>query len=251
MLSSLVIFALMQQTMRNRREQRHRLLSALKSKSRTFKYMLAGFPQGFLSKELTVLVQRSLLDVSQQLAKIEPQEEQYLADIRQATAAMQESQRQPATDNIVTLDTPQKVKEVRAALDELGKYVARLEGRNVISKSHGQVYRNQIRQQVVQLSFDSQCLQGKQAIKSGKTKLAAHYYGLALSTLERETKLGPLKAKRDEVKETLASLKEHLNAEENSAELDEDQLEEQANLDAQWDNFNQKEQLWKKKNVYD
>ena len=62
-LASLVCYAFISQTMAHKREQQERLIGALSLKARNFKFMLSGFPQGFLPPELTLLVQKSLISL--------------------------------------------------------------------------------------------------------------------------------------------------------------------------------------------
>ncbi|MFL0799952.1 MAG: hypothetical protein K6L80_05865 [Agarilytica sp.] len=252
LLGVLVSYAFVQQTVQAKREQRIRLTSALKSRSRSFKFMLNGFPQGFLTKELKILVQRSLADVCEQLSKLDPGDPSHLQDLQIVNSQMAETQRQAPVSAPPTLDNPQQIKDVRACLEELHKYIYKLEAKQTIPRNQAQVFRNQIKALSLQVSVDGHVLNGNQARQAGKTKLAIHYFDLAQNLIVRESKSDVMKKRLDQIKAIVAQLKERLTDEEQSAPIsaeDQDQAEE---VQGEWDKFSSdQEDIWKKKNVYD
>ena len=247
----LVCYAFVSQGVQQRKEQKRRLLSMLKSRSRTFKYMLSGFPPGFLSRELTMLVQRSLAEVSEQLAKLEPEEPAHMQDFQLASNALSSSSKQQGKPQAPTkLESHQKIKEVKACLDELHKFIARLEEQSTVSPTQATAHRTQIRNLVTGITIDGYELHANKAVQQEKLKLAIHYFELALKLLAREGKglegaqkrLETLRAKLAEVREA---------AKEAHPELSQSEINEQADIEAQWDKMSSGEDLWKKKNVYD
>ena len=247
MLGALVCYAFISQSVRHKREQRSRLLKALKARSRTFKFMLSGFPSGFLSKDLTMLVQRSLAEVSEQLTKLEPNDPKHLQDFQLATNELSDSQRAPERRSAVSLESQQQVKEVKMCLEELYKYIVRLEQKNAVAKPLANNYRAQIKQLVLQVTVDAYILHGKKAKQAQKSKLALHYFELALNLLMKEAKKGQFNTKISELQQEVATLREAA-AEDTTSIVDTD---DESKLKADWDQVSAGEDLWKKKNIYD
>ena len=251
LLGALVCYAFITQTVQRKQEQRKRLLAALKARSRTFKFMLSGFPPGFLSRELTTLVRRSLAEVSEQLVKLEPDEPKHLQDLQLMSAELSDTKKQPVSHQPPQLETHQQIKEVKACLEELHKYIVKLEEKNTLSKNQAIAYRAQIKQLVLQISIDGYELHGKKAIHSDKLKLAVHYYELAFNLLVREGKTGPFEKRIASLKRTLVELRAKLQDQDPNAKLSNDEINEQAEVQAAWDKMQTGDDLWKKKNVYD
>lgn len=253
LLGALVSYAFVQQTVKNKKEQKIRLVNGLKARSRNFRYMLNGFPNGFLPKELTLLVQKSLIDVCEQLSRLEPKHPNHLQDLQLFSAQMSETQKLNKAATTVPLESPHQIKEVKACLEELHKFVYRMEERLVIPKTQAQNYRNQIKNLVLQVTVDSYSLNGSDAHQNGKTKLSIHYYELALNLIIREAKVETFKATVEKLKNSIASLKEKLTREEHAAaplpvEGQDAVGEEERD---EWDKLSASEDSWKKKNVYD
>lgn len=252
LLGVLVSYAFVQQTVQTKREQRVRMVSALKSRSRSFKFMLNGFPDGFLPKELKILVQRSLADVCDQLSKLEPNQSSHMQDLQIVNTQMVETQRLPAAQQTPTLDNPQQIKDVRASLEELHKYVYKLESKQLVALNQAQIFRAQIKTLALQVTVDGHCLNGTQARQAGKTKLAIHYFDLALNLIVRESKAEVMQKHLHKIKQALEQLKQRLAEEEDLAIPHTSKEKDQAE-DAQeeWDKFSEPEDVWKKKNIYD
>lgn len=250
-MAALIIYAAITQTVQRRNEQRKRLLSALLGRSRTFKFMLRGFPQGFLSKELTSLVHRSLADVSEQLTKLQPDEPTHVQDLQLATLSLSKSGSQSGPHIPPKLESHQQIKEVKACLEELNKFIVRLQEKNAITANQAASYRAEITQLVVQLSVDGYELHAEKAASMDKIKLAHHYCETALNLLSREGKAGHLQKRGQKLQERLKELADTLAKEDPSKGASEDELNEQQEISAEWDKMQTGDDLWKKKNVYD
>ncbi|VUD68965.1 hypothetical protein TDB9533_04328 [Thalassocella blandensis] len=251
LLGALVLYAFAMQTIQQKREQRKRLLIALKTRCRTFKFMLNGFPPQFLTKELTLLVQRSMADVCEQLAKLEPSDPTHMQDLQLVSAQMAENQRQTGPSKDVSLETQQQIKDVKIGLEELFHFVDTLEKKQTLPRSHIELYRSQIKHLVLSITVDSYCLHGKQALQSDKTKLAIHYYELALKLLLRENKPSVYETRMQTIREIIEEIRKRLEEEDPQSNLTSQEIAEQEEVQDAWDKFNQKDTLWKKKNIYD
>lgn len=249
LLGALLCYAFVVQTLKNKREKLGRLTSALKNRARTFKFMLDGFPKGFLPKDLTLLVQRSLADVCEDLAQLEPENPAHMNDYQNISAQMTESQRQPKPTKPVLLNNPQQINDVKKCLEELNKFVNALEAKKTVSPPQSAEYRQQIKQMVLKLTVDNYMLQGGKFRQNGKTPLALHYYELALNLMLKEGTAGQHDAQISQIKSILQELKqepkqEHQDSSPNSATKTEETADE-------WSEYAKTDSSWKKNNIYD
>lgn len=252
LLAGLVCYAFIAQTIAQKRQQKERLLVALKTRVRNFKFILSGFPAGFLPKELTLLVQRSLMQLLEQLAKLEPGNNSHKEDLQAIAQQMAETQRQPPSgaNQPASIDNPQKAREIKACLEELYKFIFHLEGKKNLSRAQADVHRGMIRHLVLQLTVDSYVLHGRIARDKGKLRLAAHYLDLALKLMIRERANGQFDGRIAQIRAAINDLETRLaNETGEQPELPEEDGE-QAAISSEWDKFAQ-EQSWKKKQIYD
>ncbi len=251
LLGGLVSYAFVLQTVKSKNEQKKRLTIGLKARSRNLKYLLNGFPPGFLSKELHTLVQKNLVDVCEQLSKLEPDEAQHLQELQYVSSQLAEIQRQAAPSAPPALNNPGQIKEVKACLEELHKFVVRLEERQSLSKGLAQVYRGQIKDLVLRVAVDSYYMNGSQSQQGGKTKLAIHYFDLTLNLIIREGKVAMFQAKVEKLRQLIAELKVKLEEEEQLAAQAPEEPADNEEEQTEWDKMSAAEDSWKKKNVYD
>jgi hypothetical protein len=252
LLVGLVCYAFITQTLSQKRQQRERLLLALKSRVRNFKFMLSGFPPGFLPKELALLVQRSLLQLLEQLSRLEPGNKDYGDDIQTITQQMAETQHQPPLNSHppAMLESPQKAREIKACLEELYKFIFHLESKKSLAKVPADAYRGMIRHLVLQLSVDSYVLQGRIARDRGKLRLAIHYFDLALKLMTKERTNEQFDGRIKQMRAAIKDLEGRL-LNDSSGTLDTAEEEtDQSPINSEWDNFAQDES-WKKKQLYD
>ncbi len=249
LLGILVCYAFIMQSLKQKREQRNRILAALKSRCRNFKFMLNGFPQGFLPRDLLLLVQRSLIDVCEQLAKLEPREPSHVQDLQMVSTQMAETQRHAKPVAQISLDNPQQLKEVKICLEELHRFIHQLETRTILSHNQAEGYRAMIKQLVLQITVDGYVMQGKIARQSSKTKLAFHYFDLALKLLLREGKAGQFTERIENLKTIQQELLKQLELE--HAPVSDKEQAEAEEIASEWDKFDSDEEVWKKKHAYD
>ncbi len=250
LLACLICYAFVTQTIEKKRKQKQRLLAALKLRSRNFKYILSGFPPDFLTRDLTVLVHRCLIDVCEQLSKLEPDDALYVDELQFYGHQMEEIQKKPQNKRPKPLENPQQVKEVRAHLEDVNKFVFQLEKRGSINNEQANIYSKQIRQLTLQMTVDNYILNAKQAQGSDKKRLALHFYGLANKLLTRENNSGAFTKQIAQLTAVIQNLESALQEEEpNYTETDAVAVEKAKAAD-EWDSLD-KEQDWKKKSVYD
>lgn len=247
-----VCYAIVAQNVEKKRKQKQRLLKALKTRSRNFKYMLSGFPPDFLTKELVILVYRCLVDVCEQLAKLEPGESVYVEELQLYSSQMEEATRKPAQKKRKPLDNSQQVKDVKQHLEELHNFIQQLEKRGNINRSQADTYSRQVKQLVLQLSVDAYVMNAKQAQGSDKTRLAIHYYTLARKLLIRENTAGSYQKQVSQLNNLISQLESQLTKEEPNYKETELQATQKEEAREAWDKFNDDDDdSWKKKRVYD
>lgn len=251
LLAGLVCYAFISQTLRIKKEQRERLLALLKRRNNTFKFMLNGFPTGFLPKELTLLVQRSLIETCEQLSKLDSSTPTYQQDLQIISGQMSETQRQTGPQSQKRLENHQQVKEVKMCLEELYRFIHNQQQKGLIPSNQADAFSAQIKQLVLQITVDSYVLRGVASQQGEKFKLAYHYYDLAIKLLVREGKAGANDERIAELKALLPELAVKMAEEEGSSAPSEQEIAEQSEMDSEWDKFGEKEDFWKKKHAYD
>ncbi len=251
LLICVLCYAVIAQNIEKKRKQKQRLLSALQVRARNFKFMLNGFPQDFLTKELTILVYRCLVDVCEQLAKLEPREPAYVEELQLYGGQMEEAKRKPAQSKRKALENPQQVKEVKLHLEDLNKFIHQLQKRGSINQSQLEVYSRQIKQLVLQMSVDAYLMNARQAEGSEKTRLAIHYYSLARKLLVRENAKGVFQKQVAKINNVINQLEVRLREEEpDYAETELQSVQKEEAREA-WNKFSEEDERWKKKRVYD
>ena len=250
-LASLVCYAFISQTMAHKREQQERLIGALSLKARNFKFMLSGFPQGFLPPELTLLVQKSLMEIHSQLSDLEPGNNVHKSELQTISQQMNDTRRQATRQGNVRLDNPQQISEVKACLEELHKYIFHLEEKQRIPRESADAYRASIRELVVNITVDSYNIAGKQALEKDKPRLALHNLDLALKLMQRERKSGNFDQRIIDLQKQCAELSLRVAADDNATTGPILEPNSQAELDNQWSEFEESKPDWKKKQIYD
>ena len=212
--------------------------------------MLGGCPTGFLTKELTILVQRSIIEVCEQLTKLEPKAPEYLQELELFTSALTETQRLPPVKEKTELTDPKQMKEVKHCLEEVQRFVVSLENLNRLNRSQANAYRAQIKQLVLQLAVDGYVLNARGAKDSKKFKLALHYYDSAEKLMVREGKPGLFEEKVAEIRATMEKV-EALLVESEALELPTPGNDTDEELEDEWNKFDEEDGRWHKKQVYD
>lgn len=248
-LVALTVYAFLSQTISEKRKQKERLLSALNQRARNFKTLINGFPAGYLSKDLTLLVYQCLADVTEQLSKLDNKNTGSVEELAHYRAQMEKLKRQQGEPAAVSLQTPQQVKEVKALLQDLNNFIGQQLKKGSINAQQFKVYEEQIRQMVVQSAADNYLLSARQAEAGLKARLAAHYYGLAIKLLNKENKGGKFSAQIGTLSEKLSQ--QEALVKEQEPEYAEATTAHEATDNKEWEQFSQPDDDWKKKTIYD
>lgn len=259
LLSILVCYAFISQTIKTKKEEKVRRTLMLKKRKNTFMFMLNGFPAGFLPPDMALLVQGSLIDTLEQLNMLDPSNTTHTQDLQIVSQKMTNARKEGNANQRVEMESHQQIKEVKACLQELNKFIHMKERLNEISAGRSDNLQAQIKQLDIHITIDGYELSGRTAKEVDKTQLAHHYYQLALNLLNRESK-SPFKGEQAKKYITIIEqLKEQLLAEEPptssspTATTATEKPDDNTSIEneEQWNTFTDTQDNWKKNNEYD
>jgi len=257
LLSILVCYAFISQTIKTKKEEKLRQTLMFKKRKNTFMFMLNGFPAGFLPPDMSLLVQNSLIDTLEQLNKLDPSNTTHAQDLQVVTQKMIKVKKEGKGNQRIEMESHQQIKEVKACLQELNKFIHIKEHLNEISTGRSDNLQAQIKQLVTHITVDGYEISGRAAKEMDKTQLAHHYYQLALNLLNRESK-SPFKGEQAKLYIGIINeLKEQLANEEQSSDAPANNINKESTDNAhtekneQWNEFTENQDNWKKNNEYD
>ena len=257
LISLLVCYVFIRQTIVKKQKEKARLNRALAKRAKFLQQMLESFPQGFLPRDLSVLLLRSIVDTFEQLTKLTPDESQYIDQFKLYTTMLEETIKAGNKEEQapVGIDNSNQITEIRQSLNQLGRFIQSWVKRGSISQKQYGLYKAQIKKLAVQVMVDNYMIAANQAVETEKLKLGIHYYTLAKNLITEEG-LTTLKRKElMQIAEKLPSLQATLESEIQQRAQDTvaetasngDMEGQQSN---QWTEF-EEDSDWKKKNIYD
>lgn len=237
-----------------RRAQRQRLITALRARRNSFRDLATGFPAGFLSTELTALLYRALVDCCEQLSRIEPKDPTHAEQFNLYTNLLA-TQKDNSQQVRVRLDNPQQIKEARSLLQELHKFVMQQSALKLINQVQTEAYLDQISRLVLQMWVDGHVFNARQSQQVGKVRLAVHYYTLARKALAAENAGHGFDKQIAQLDSVIAKLQEKADATPEDTETPvATPAKPAAATDAsskEWKHFDEENDKWKKKQIYD
>ena len=245
-------YLFLSRSIEKRRIRRQRLITALRARRNSFRDLATSFPAGFLSGDLSALLYRALIDCNEQLSRLEPKDPSYTEQLNLYTNLLA-TQKDSAQQARVRLDNPQQIKEAQGLLQELHKFVMQQSAAKLINQVQTDAYVDQINRLVLQISVDGYVFNARQSQQLGKVRLAMHYYTLARKALAAENggdSFGKQIAQLDAV---IAKLQEKANAIPDDTETapDATPAADDATASKEWKQFEEENDKWKKKQIYD
>jgi hypothetical protein len=221
------------------------LVAALKGQTRNFQQLLEGFPEGFLSRDLKLLVCQCIgegLDQLVQLDKANPQHQQMQ---RQLTERIATLQAQPADQSqYQALNNPAQMQELQKLLNSLYNVVQRLYQNKRMNAAQAESYSKQVQRLSTRLGLDTHLNIAQQALGERKLRLAIHHYGQAIDKMSKDNGDGSFTAQIEAYQlrcQELDTLDQQLQKQQQTSSA----------TSAEWKTLEQKEDLLQKKNVYD
>lgn len=244
-LAILVAVAVTLQTVDKNNKEKRRLEAALKSRARNFDYLLNGFPEGFLNRDLQVLVCNCLLEVYSQLAQLDPRNKDYAKQLSKAQMQLAEYKAKPANNSSVTLTETVQIKEVQKMLAGLYNFIAKLAASKRINTKEAKIYGKQVRRLIVQTSTDALIEPIKDALQLHKYRLAIHYLHMAVDKMKKENDDGFYSERINKHLLRIEELETQADTKEESTKA-----AQQKNA-AEWEELEKPDESWKKKSLYD
>ncbi len=241
----LVTIAVVLQTMEKNRRERRRLESALNGRARNFQYLLDGFPQGFLGRDLQLLVCQSLSETYEQLLKMDTRNKNYRKQRDAVAERLQQIKAGPDSQQSVRLEDPGKIREVQKLLTSLHKFIAKLQESKRVSPRQAKAYSQQIRELLLQTTIDGLRQEIQEALNQNKHRLALHHMQTVIDKLNRENHNGRYNQQLSEFQRQLEQLQQQAEA------VEEETAAKRAEADKEWDKLSQPDDSWKKKAIYD
>ncbi len=247
---ALICYIFIKQTIVKKKREKARLFNALEKRSKELLQMLNAFPPHFLPKDLSLFLHRCIVDVFEQLSKLEPDRPEFLDQFTLYTTAMENIVRQPANANEVRLQTTSQINEIRQYLNYLGRFLQKWLQRGNLSEKQYSSYKNSLKNLAAKLMVDNYMLSARKSIEIKKHKLAAHYFTLAKDMITKEGLASSQKDNLSYIDEELARLEELMREEEEAAGIAKAELKPNDDDNDEWSEFEESDE-WKKKNVYD
>lgn len=238
-----------------RRNQRQRLITALRARRNSFRDLATGFPAGFLSHDLTSLLYRALVDCCEQLSRLDPKDPTHAEQLSlysNLVATQKDNGQQPK----VRLDNPKQIKEAHHLLQELYKFVMQQSALKTINQVQTEAYTDQINRLVLQMSVDGHIFNARQSQQAGKVRLAAHYYTLARKALAAENAGHGFDKQIAQLDSVIAKLQEKADVlpegtEDKEVAAAQNKTTAEGGNSKEWKQFDDENAKWKKKQIYD
>lgn len=253
LISLLVCYIFIRQTIMKKKKEKARLQRALAKRAQFLMQTLDSFPQKFLTVDLSILLLRSTVDTFEQLTQLMPDESQYVDQFKLYTQKMEDTIKEGKDEQSqAIIDNSSQINDIRQSLNQLGRFIHSWAQRgNISQKQHG-VYKTQIKKLVVQLMVDNYMIVAAQAVETGKPKLGIHYYTLAKNLILEEGLTAIKRKQLTAIEEKLPKLQAALDNEtqKRAQEKVAEEADEAGGEKAQWNEY-EEESDWKKKNMYD
>jgi hypothetical protein len=251
---ALICFIFIKQTIVKRKREKARLFNALEKRSNELLQMLNAFPPHFLPKDISIFLYRCIVDVFEQLSKLEPAHTEFLEQFTLYSTTLETTIRQPVTNSKVRLKDTKQINEIRQYLNYLGRFMQKWVERGNLSSKQYNAYKAMLKNLVAKLMIDNYMLTATKAANIGKNKLAAHYFKLAKEMITKEGLATTQKEDLAHINEELVRLNETLRLENEASGKFEPDADSNAKTedddDDEWAAFKDNDD-WKKKDIYD
>lgn len=250
-LTLLAGYLFLSHSIEKRRAQRQRLLVALRARRNSFRDLATGFPAGFLSNDLLSLLYRALIECCEQLARLEPDEHNHTEQMTLYTNLLS-SLKENTQQSRARLENPQQIKEAHSLLQELYKFVMQQAALNQINPVQTAAYTDQINRILLQMSVDGHIFNARQAQQAGKIKLAIHFYQLGRKALAAENASHTFDKQIAQLDTVIAKLHEKAeNPPTEAAAASQPGHTQDPAPSKEWKQFDEENDKWKKKQIYD
>ncbi|HET8710454.1 MAG TPA: hypothetical protein VFM32_03695 [Spongiibacteraceae bacterium] len=237
----LIAVAFTLQQVEKNTEERNALIASLKTQTRNFQYLLEGFPEGFLSSDLKLLVCQCIAESLDQLVKLERKNPQHAQQQRQLQEKITQLQAQTATStNYQPLTNPAQIQEAQKLLNSLYNVVQRLYQNKRLTAAQAGSYGKQVQRLATRIALDSNLAAAQKALQNGKPRLAQHHYGIAIEKMSKDNADGQFTAQIAALQQRHVELEKVADAQTTNETLSDD-----------WKSVGAETEKPLKKNIYD
>lgn len=171
------------------------LIASLKTQTRNFQFMLEGFPEGLLSRDLKLLVCQCIAESLEQLLRLDRKNPQHAQMHQQLQEKIAQLQAQTAAAVAYQpLTNPAQIQEVQKLLNSLYNVVQRLHQNKRLSAAQANALGGQVQRLVTRIALDANLAAAQQALQNGKPRLAQHHYGIAIEKMSKDNADGQFTA---------------------------------------------------------
>jgi hypothetical protein len=175
--------------------EKNALIASLKTQTRNFQFMLEGFPEGLLNRDLKLLVCQCIAEGLEQLLRLDrknPQHAQQHRQLQEKIAQLQTQNTESAAYQPLT--NPAQIQEVQKLLSSLYNVVQRLYQNKRLNAAQAESYGKQVQRLVTRIALDANLAAAQQALQNGKPRLAQHHYGIAIEKMSKDNADGQFTA---------------------------------------------------------
>jgi len=239
----MAVIAVAMQQIEKSKAQRAELVAALRQRARSFQQLLEGFPDGFLNRDLKLLVCQCWYEGIEQLSRLERKNPQIDQLRQQLQERIEQIKAAPANTPYQPLTNPQQMQEVQKLLNNLLNAVQKLGQAKRLTPSQTDTFSKQVAQLAARVGLDAHLAAAQEAMQGGKPRLAIHHYQLAIDKMNKNNADGSFTAQIAALTTRIAALeKVEKTAPAAAAEKP---------VDNAWKDFGAKDESWKKKSIYD
>jgi CII-binding regulator of phage lambda lysogenization HflD len=203
--------------------QKNALIASLKIQARNFRHMLEGFPEGLLSRDLKLLVCQCLTESLEQLMRLDRKTPEYTQMYRQLQEKITQLQAQNAAASVYQpLTDPAQIQEVQKMLGSLYNVVQRLYQNKRLDATLANIYGHQIQRLTTRIALDTNLAAANQAQQSGNSRLAQHYYGIAIEKMIKDNADEYFTAQIDNCRQLRTDLEKAVHAQTTGGALSDD-----------------------------
>lgn len=230
----------LQQIEKNNREK-SALIATLKAQTRNFQYLLEGFPEGLLGRDLKLLVCQCINESLEQLLRLDRKNPQHMQLHRQLQEKINQLQTQGAEQTpYQPLNNPAQIQEVQKLLTSLFNVVQRLYQNKRLAAEQASSYSRQVQRLATRIALDSNLAAAQQALQNGKPKFALHHYGVAIDKMGKDNADGQFTAQIAACQQRIVDLEKVAATQPQTSALGDD-----------WKSVGPKNEQPLKKSVYD
>ncbi|MDB6062460.1 MAG: hypothetical protein JWM78_2563 [Verrucomicrobiaceae bacterium] len=176
----------LQQLEKNNREK-SALIASLKAQARNFRFMLDGFPEGLLNRDLKLLVCQCIAENTEQLLRVDRRDAQALQWQREINEKMTQLQAQPNTPGqYQVLTDAAQMQDVQKLLTSLFNVVQQLHKSKRLNQEQASNYAQQVLRLNTRIAVDANVAAAQNALQTGKPRVAAHYFGVAVDKMNKD-----------------------------------------------------------------